>query len=91
MREFLLYYGKGFSISVATVILFYLLVQFTPTFGYLRLFWFIVTMPFRDLNAPLGAVMGGSASVLAYVEFWLWEMIVFAGTFLVYLRLTRGY
>jgi hypothetical protein len=91
MREFLMYYGKGFTVSALTVIVFYLLLQYTPTFAYLKLFWFMVTLPFRDPNAKLGAVAGGYPSVLMYVEFWLWSMIVFASTFLIYLRLTRGF
>jgi hypothetical protein len=78
-------YGLG---SVAT--LFVTLRYFIPNTNLGRLIDFLVYSLFHDVHGPLTATSGGNPSLFGHLWFWLWSMIVFAGTFLIYLRLERA-
>ena len=88
------FYIKGLLISLGSVALFYAALRFlmmgTRVGNALMLPFVLLSIVLRDKNAPLSAVAGGNPSLLMHLWFWLWSMIFFAATFLVYLRWARG-
>ena len=78
-------YGLG-SVALLFVTLRYLI----PETEIGRILYFVVYSQFHNLHEPLTATSGGNPSLFGHLWFWLWSMIVFAGTFLIYLRLERA-
>lgn len=80
-------YGLG-SVATLYVTLLYLI----PRTNLGRIIYFLVYTLFHGTNngTNLTATSGGNPSLFGHLWFWLWSMIVFAGTFLIYLRLERA-
>jgi hypothetical protein len=83
------YYLKGFVLSLASVAIFFFTLYF---FGrQLQLGWLFLTVLFHPRQTGLTAVVGNPA-LWFRPWFYLWGMIVFASTFLLYLcRTSRIY
>jgi hypothetical protein len=80
------FYLKGFLISLGSVALFYAALRFlmmgTKVGNAIMLPFVLVFLFFRDPNAPLGAVAGGSPNLLLHLWFWLWGHDTFCRHFL---------
>ena len=76
------FYLKGLLVSLGGVALLYATLYVV---GIVRMLYLAA----KDVNvhAPLGGTAGGNPW---HVEFWLWSLIVFAATFLIYLRVMSG-
>jgi len=77
------FYLKGLLVSFGGVALLYATLYVV---GIVRIAYSIV----QDVHvhAPLRATAGNS--FFGYSWFWLWSMIIFASTFLIYLRVMSG-
>ena len=84
------FYVKGVLVSLGSVALFYAALRFllmgTPVGNLILTPIYLLAFLFRDKSAPMGAVAGGNPSPLMHLWFWLWAAIIFAVTFLIYLR-----
>jgi len=88
------FYLKGLLVSLGSVAVFYAALRFltlgTKVGNALMMPFVLISLYFRDKNAPLGAVAGVNPSLFMHLWFWLWSMIIFASTFLIYLRVMSG-
>ncbi len=88
------FYLKGLLVSLGGVAFFYVALRFlfplvmSTKAG--QVTYFLIYAAFHDVHAPLRATVGGNPSLFGQVEFWLWSMIIFASTFLIYLRVMSG-
>jgi hypothetical protein len=81
------YFLKGTLLSLACVGIFFLMLYF---FGhYIKLGWDILTILVHPRQTGLTAVVG-NPPLWFRPWFYLWSMIVFASTFLLYLWRTHG-
>ena len=84
------YYLKGFLLGLASVGIFFLTLVYLGY--YIKVGWFVLTV-LLSLSHPgqtgLTAVVD-NRSLFARPWFYLWSMIVFASTFLLYLWRTHG-
>ncbi len=86
----MLFYVKGFLYSWGSVAALYVTLRFLFKTKIGMVLYFAAYSLFHDFSQPLHATAGGSPSLFGHLWFWLWSMIVFAGTFLVYLRLKHA-
>ena len=87
------YYIKGTLYGLGTVGLLYVTLRYFIPNTYLgRLIYSLVYTLFHGTNngTNLTATVGGNPSLFGHLWFWLWSMIVFASTFLIYLHLERA-
>ncbi len=77
------FYLKGLLVSLGSVALLYVTLYVV---GIVRMLY--LAGRDVDVHAPLGATAGNS--FFGYSWFWLWSMIIFASTFLIYLRVMSG-
>ena len=86
-------YLKGLLVSLGSVASFYVALQLLFPLAMRtkvgQLTYFLIYAAFHDIHAPLHATAGGPP-LWGLVEFWLWSMIIFASTFLIYLRVMSG-
>jgi hypothetical protein len=74
-------YVKGMLIGLGSVAAFYAALRCLPLV-------FATYAAFHHPNAPLKATAGGGVG--PSIEFWLWALIVFAASFLIYLRVVSA-
>ncbi len=85
------FYLKGLLVSLGSVTLFYVTLRYFIAGTKMgQLLYFMWYSMFHDVHAPLHGTAGGSSSLFGYLWFWLWSMIIFASTFLIYLRVMSG-
>ena len=86
-----MFYLKGVLYGLGSVGLLFLTLRYLiPYTDFGRLIYIVVYRLFHNTHGGLTATVGGNPSLFGHLWFWLWSMIVFAGTFLIYLRLERA-
>jgi hypothetical protein len=87
----MLFYVKGFLLGLGGVAALYVTLRyFFQTWIGQVLYFAALHLMGHDFSRPLQATAGGNPSLFAHLWFWLWAMVVFAATFLVYLRLQHA-
>jgi hypothetical protein len=83
----MLFYVKGFLYGLGSVAVLYVTLRYGVQTWIGKVLYLSVYSLFHDFSQPLHATAGGNPSLFGHLWFWLWSMILFAGTFLLYLRL----
>jgi hypothetical protein len=83
-------YLTGVSYGLGSVAAFYAILRWGLQTKIGLVLYFAVYSLFHDFSQPLHATAGGSPWLFGHLWFWLWSMILFAGTFLIYLGLKHA-
>lgn len=83
------FYLRGMAYGLGSVTAFYITLRYFLPSRFGMMLYVLAHSLTHPTPQQLTATAGGSSSLFGYVWFWLWSMILFAGTLLAYLRFHR--